>query len=62
MSADEGFELQHRGKTGQEIRLSSDDNAEFGRSNEANNTETSKVPSRQLDVKLATNFQPRMLN
>jgi hypothetical protein len=53
MSADEGFELQHRGKSGQEIRRSSDDSAELGRGVVAtNNTEASKVPSRQLDVSM----------
>jgi hypothetical protein len=62
MNADEGFEMQHRGKACQEIRQSSDHNAELGRGIEANNMETSKVPSRQLDVKLATNLRPWMLS
>jgi hypothetical protein len=50
MNADEGFEMQHRGKSGQEIRQNSDANAELGRSIAPNNTENSKDPSRQLDV------------
>lgn len=50
MNADEGFEMQHRGKSGQEIRQNSDSNAELGTSTVPDNTEDSKVPSRQLDV------------
>ena len=42
--------MQHRGKSGQEIRQNSDSNAELGTSNVPDNTEDSKVPSRQLDV------------
>jgi len=55
MNMDEGFEMQHRGKTGQETRQSSDDNVERGRGTEADNTEVSKVPSRQLDVSSGRN-------
>lgn len=59
MNNDEGFEMQHRGKSGQEIRHDSDDNAELERRVEPNNTETSKVPSRQLDVSRQNNARGR---
>jgi len=59
MNIDEEFEMQHRGKSGQEIRQDSDDNAELERRVEPNNTETSKVPSRQLDVSRQNNERGR---
>ena len=62
MNIDEEFEMQHRGKSGQEIRQvgqDSDDSAELERRVEPNDTETSKVPSRQLDVSRQNNERGR---